>query len=184
MKLLPFQMLSSLHWLPVNFRVDCKICLLTYMTICETKPIYLPSNLSTSLPCWSLRSNIKLCWSLGSGPTQAWGLFTLAPLLSGTTRHFSCNLQEVSQDTSLWLGLSSIETSMSDGSLMLWNHFINFAVEHQFGCCATQSGYNRDIGAIEIWLIDWLMTPWTDRWAVNSTEMLQTESEWSCTYEI
>ena len=35
--------------------------------------------------------------------------------------------------------------------------FIDFAVKHWYGCRATESGYAGDIGAIEIWLIDWLI---------------------------
>ena len=35
--------------------------------------------------------------------------------------------------------------------------FIDFAVEHRFGCRATEPGFVRDIGALEIWLIDWLI---------------------------
>ena len=35
---------------------------------------------------------------------------------------------------------------------MPWNCFIEFAIEHWFGCSATE-----DIGAIEIWLIEWLI---------------------------
>ena len=62
------------------------------------------------------------------------------------------------EDTSLWLGLSPIDTSAPDGPLMLWNCFIDFVVEHQFGCRATEPHFVRDISAIEIWLIDTLNT--------------------------
>ena len=41
---------------------------------------------------------------------------------------------------------------------MLRNCFLDFAVEHWFGWCATESGFAGDIGAIEVWLIDWLMS--------------------------
>ena len=36
---------------------------------------------------------------------------------------------------------------------MLRNCFLDFAVEHWFG---TEPGFAGDIGAIEVWLIDWL----------------------------
>ena len=49
------------------------------------------------------------------------------------------------------------DTSMPNGPLMLQNCFFNFTVEHQFGCHTTQPGYAGDIGAIEIWLIHWLI---------------------------
>ena len=39
---------------------------------------------------------------------------------------------------------------------MLRNYFLDFAVEHWFGCRATEPGFARDIGAIEVSLIDWL----------------------------
>ena len=77
-------------------------------------------------------------------------LATISPLI-----HFSCHLQEMSQDITFWPGLSTIDTGMPDDLLTLWNCFIDFAVEHWFSCCATESGYAGDIGAIEIWLIDW-----------------------------
>ena len=47
----------SLHWLPVNYRVDFKICLLTYKTLSEKQPVYLHSLLATPLPSLLLRSN-------------------------------------------------------------------------------------------------------------------------------
>ena len=37
---------------------------------------------------------------------------------------------------------------------MLRNCFLDFAV-HWFGCRATEPGFTGDIGAIEVWLIDW-----------------------------
>ena len=32
----------------------------------------------------------------------------------------------------------------------------DFAVEHWIGCRATEPGFTGNIGAIEVWLIDWL----------------------------
>ena len=43
-----------------------------------------------------------------------------------------------------------------DGLSMLWNCFLDFAVKHCFGCRTTEPGFTGDIGAIEVWLIDWL----------------------------
>ena len=48
-----------------------------------------------------------------------------------------------------------IDTSTLDGPLMLRNCFVNYAVEHWFGCHATKPGYAGDTGIIEISLIDW-----------------------------
>ena len=39
---------------------------------------------------------------------------------------------------------------------MLRNCLLDFFVEHWFGCRATEPGFAGDIGAIEVWLIDWL----------------------------
>ena len=61
-----------------------------------------------------------------------------------------------SEDASLWLGLSPIYTDTPDGPLMLWNCFFSFAVEY-LSCGATEPGFARDFGTIEIdWLIDGL----------------------------
>ena len=51
------------------------------------------------------------------------------------------------------LGLSPIVAVTPHGLLMLRNYLIDFAVEHWFGCHATESGFAGDIGAIEVWLI-------------------------------
>ena len=40
---------------------------------------------------------------------------------------------------------------------MLRNCFLDFAVEHWFGCRTTELGFAGDIGAIEVWLIDSLI---------------------------
>ena len=50
-------LLRSLHWLPVNYRVYFKICLLTYKALHDEQPVYLRSLIATSLPSRSLRSN-------------------------------------------------------------------------------------------------------------------------------
>ena len=67
----------------------------------------------------------------------------------------------MTQNISFWPDLSPIDIDMPDDLLTLWNCFIDFAVKHWFGCRTTESGYTRDIGAIEIWLIDWLMKWWS-----------------------
>ena len=59
--------------------------------------------------------------------------------------------------TSLWFGLFPIDTVTPHGMLMLRNCFLDFAVEHWFGCHATEPGFAGDIGAIEVRLIDWLI---------------------------
>ena len=51
---------------------------------------------------------------------------------------------------------------------MLRNDFNDFAFEHRSGCCATEPGYAGDIGAIEIWLIDWLIVCTFNVWSVSA----------------
>ena len=49
-------LLRSLHWLPVKFKSEFKICLLTYKTLHWKQPVYPQSMLATSLPSCSLRA--------------------------------------------------------------------------------------------------------------------------------
>ena len=100
--------------------------------------------------------------SLESSPTQVQELFTLEPFLFGTTSRclfmqpFRLLPSKKHLKTRFFdLAFPPIDTSTPDDPLMLRNCFIDFAVEHQFGCCATEPGFTGDIGAIEIWLIDW-----------------------------
>ena len=93
--------------------------------------------------------------------------FTLVPLPFGAPTicpfsHFNYQLQQTFQNTSYLLGLTPIDTSMHVGSLSVRNCSLNFPVEHWFGCRAPDPGYEGDVGAVEIWLIDWLIdcTTW------------------------
>lgn len=52
-------LLYSLHWLPVNFRIQFKINLLTYNTLSSEQPSYLHDLLKVSVPNRSLRSSNK-----------------------------------------------------------------------------------------------------------------------------
>ena len=154
-------LLCCLHWLPVRFRILFKINLLTYKTLHENQPFYLHSMLAASLPSCSLRSSMIIVFqSLGWRPTQVQELFTLVPHLFGTTSCCRC-VQPIQllPLRNVWrhlfdLAFSPIDTGMPDGLLMLRNCFIDFAVEHWFGCCVTESGFAGDIGTIEVWLID------------------------------
>ena len=64
-------LLRSLHLLPVKFRVDFKICLLTYKTLNEKRPVYLHSLLATPLPSRSPRSHKGITSSVPRGKTNA-----------------------------------------------------------------------------------------------------------------
>ena len=158
-------LLRSLHWLPVRFRLLFKINLLTYKTLREKQPVYLRPMFATSIQSRLLRSNDDNSLSVVRVKTNT-GARAFHSCLFGTTcwclskflhSHFSCYLQETSEDTSLWLNFSLIDTGTSNGLLMLRNCFFDFAIEHWFDCRTTEPGFARDIGAIEFSLIDWLI---------------------------
>ena len=84
-------------------------------------------------------------------------VFLEQPSAVGPFSHVSCYIQETSEDTYLWLGLSPIDTGMPDGPLMLRNCFSILGVEHRCSRCTTGPGYAEDIDTIEMWLFDWLI---------------------------
>ena len=54
-----------------------------------------------------------------------------------------------------WYEFRTIKHSMIGGKIAhLRNCFLDFAVEHWFGCRTTEPGFARDISTIEVWLID------------------------------
>ena len=72
--------------------------------------------------------------------------------------HLGCHLQKTSQNIPFWLGLPPPPRRNRCALLpvdVTRNDFNDFAFEYRSGCRATEPGYTRDIGAIEIWLIDW-----------------------------
>ena len=50
-------LLKSLHWLPVCFRIQFKICLVTYKALCNNQPIYLKEMLEPPKRTRDLRSS-------------------------------------------------------------------------------------------------------------------------------
>ena len=76
--------------------------------------------------------------------------------------HLGCHLQKTSQNIPFRFGLSPVDTGVPYCLLMLRNSLKDFAFEHRSGCCATEPGYAGNIGAIEIWLIDWLIHLFAD----------------------
>ena len=111
--------------------------------------------LATLLPSRLLRSNkgIPLLLPRVKINTHVNGFYICVLLEQRPTiplSHFSYYLQETSEDTSLWLGISPLDTSTPDSLLIPWNCFIDFAIEDWFGCCTTEPGFAEDIGAIEI----------------------------------
>ena len=120
-------------------------------------------NATCMLSSRSLRSNKGIGLSVPRVKTNRFSHLCSVSLKQPPTvcpfSHFSCYLQETAQDTSLWLGLPPppIDTSTPNDPLMLWNCFFNFAVEHWFGYCTAESGFSRDVGAIEILKIFFLV---------------------------
>ena len=105
------QPLSSLHWLPLKYRIDFKICLLIYNPDKNKnknkKPFYLQTMLGTSLPSSSLRSyqGITLS-SLDQDQCRHKGISLLRPFpveqrtAICSFSSLNCNLPETSEDTS------------------------------------------------------------------------------------
>ena len=139
--------------------------------------------LAASIPSRSLRSNNANSLSVPRVKTNTGARgFTLVPHLFGTTcRCLSVQpfqllpSRNVWRHTSLWLGLSPVDTGMPDGLLMLRNCFLEFAIKHWFGCRTTEPGFAEDIGAIEIWLTDWLIDPPTPPNLYGSTSSTVTQ---------
>ena len=135
--------------------------------------------LAVSLPSHSLRSNYDNSLSVprvmtNTGPRTFHSLEQ--PPSVCPFSHFSCCLQETPEDTSLWLGLSPIDTGIPDSLLMLQSCFFDLAVEHWFSCRTTEPGFAGDISTIEIWSIYWLMISF---WLINSYMSLP-ERRFSC----
>ena len=131
----------------------------------KKQPVYLHSMLAPSLslpsPITEIKQRYKYVASQGHDQYRRKSFSLLCPVSLEQPAavcpfsHFICYLQETSQGTSLWLGLSPIDTRTLDSSLMPRNCFTDFAVEHRFGCGTTEPGFIGDIGVREIWLIDW-----------------------------
>ena len=158
-------LLRSLHWLPVKYRVHFKICLLTYRALHEEQPLYLRSLLATSLPSRSLRSNRGITLSIHRMRTNtgARAFSSCAPSLWNNLLLPVCSATLVAtfrrrlKNIPFRLGLPPVDTGVPNGLLLLQNSLNDFVLEHRSGCCATEPGYAGDIGAIGIWLIDWLI---------------------------
>ena len=71
-------LLCSLQWLPVQLRVDFKICLLTYMTLREKHPVYILT------PCFPHHSHPGH-WNQIK---ESQGFFRLVTLLFGTSARY------------------------------------------------------------------------------------------------
>ena len=157
-------LLWFLHWLPVKFSILFKISLLTYKSLHEKRACYLHSMLAASLPSHTLRSNKGISLSVPRVETNTGSraFHSCAPSLwSSLPLSVSSAISVLSSRHVFWLALSHIDSSTPDDPLMLSNCFIDFAIEHQFGCRATEPGFAGDTGAVEICLINCICCYWT-----------------------
>ena len=105
---------------------------------------------------------IIVCQSLGPRPTWVQELFTFVAHLFGTTcRCLSIQPFQLLPSRDIWRHTSLTwpfprRHRHAQWTVDVTELFFDFAVEHWFGCCTTELGFARDIGAVEIWLIDWL----------------------------
>ena len=158
---------------------------MTYKALHAKQPVYLRSLIAISLPSRSLRSNRGITLSIPRIKTNTgamafiscapslWNNLPLSVRSATSVATFRRRLKTYLFD----LALFPVDTGVPYCLLMLRNSLKDFAFEHRSGCCATESGYAGDIGAIEIWLIDWLKTKSTGAtihtWSVNVGVNLQ-----------
>ena len=142
-------LLRSLHWLPVNFRIDFKICLLTYKTLCEKQPVYLLFVLVTSLPSRSLWSRKRITLSVPGVKTSAGAraFYSCASALwnSPFRPSFHCNYLETCQNR-----LLDIITIMPNGLLTSWTVSWILLSDIDSGCSTTEAGLAGILMLIEI----------------------------------
>ena len=74
----------------------------------------------------------------------------------------------------IWTLTLTIDDSRYQQFWTDWNCFLDFVVEHWFGCGAAESGFAGDIGAIEVCLIDLLIKSTQQNWNSNMTIMTVT----------
>ena len=156
-------LLRSLHWLPVRFRILFKINLLIYKTLWEKQPVYLHSMPAASLQPHSLGSKKDNSMSVPRDKTNTGArAFHYCARHFGTTpspppppavcpcSHFSCYLQQTSEDTSLWLGAFPHRHRHAGWPVDVTELFLQFYcwiliwLSHHWACFA------GDIGAMEI----------------------------------
>ena len=106
-----------------------------------------------SVSCWSSEAGLNINKFQSSTFYVFIDLITCIIVKPSTIcpfSHLGCHLQKRSQNIPFRLGLPPIDTGVPNGLLMLRNSLKDFAFEHRSGCCATEPGYARDIGTIEI----------------------------------
>ena len=146
--------------MPVKFRLDFKICLLTYKTLLvkkQTRFICSPCLPHHSHPIRWDPTRESLYRFPGLRPMPVQGHFALAPQPCGTTSRYQSarlpllQLLEMSKDSSLCLGLSPIVTNTPNGPLMSWTVLWISLLDIDLAVTSTGPGLARDIGQWHSW---------------------------------
>ena len=127
---------------------------------------------------------IKCLWALVQASVHNvnfWGRFSAC---SGQINTLKTRIETPVKETCTSIGKASWPIRFLDRT---W--FLIFAVEHWFGCRATEPGITGDIGAIEVWLIDWLnmvctyvttLSDWSTRFLYGSQPSGREEFQREC----
>ena len=76
--------LEELHWLPIAFRVEYKIALLTFKCLHDQVPVYLKDLIKTHRPTRALSSAIRTCCKCPEQKLELWELSLMQLLPYGT----------------------------------------------------------------------------------------------------
>ena len=155
-------LLRSLHWLPVRFRILFKINLLTYKTLREKQPVYLHSMLAASIPSRSLRSNNGNSLSVPMVKTNTGARAFHSCLFGTTSRCLSVQPVQLLPSRNIWRHISLIWPfpHRYRHSMACWCYGTvssMLPLNTDLAVAPLSLGFAGDIGAIEIWLIDWLI---------------------------
>ena len=141
-----------------------KISLLTYKILHEKQPVYLYYMLATSLPSHSLRSSKGTSLSVPRVKTNTGvrAFHSCTPSLwnlplSVEFSHFSCYLQETSQDTSLWLVLSPRPPAHQTAHWCYGTVSSILLLNTDLAVVPVSLALPGILGVREIWSIDWLI---------------------------
>ena len=105
----------------------------------------------------STQTTMIVCQSLGSRPILVQELFTLVPRLFGTTSHcLSVQPVQLLPSRNIWRHISLIWPFSHRYRHSPWPVDVT-EMFPRFCCRATEPGFAGDIGAREVWLIDWLI---------------------------
>ena len=124
-------LLHFLHWLPVLFKVDFEIFLLTYMTLRDRQPVYLHSMFATTVPSWSLRSNKGINQSTNQSNFYSANIPGKARLSGVTTKSvFNSKIKETVPRHQLAVGCASVERGKAKSKRCVFRCLLKVATEN------------------------------------------------------